>query len=464
MRTIRICDQTVALPFNGRELTFKEKLDIVKLLDRLNVPIIELGVLSDAVADTLLVKSVASAVTKSTVSVSVIPGSKSLEAFSAALQKAPGARLCVCAGLSPARMEYVYHRKAADMKAAIVQTVAEAAALGLAVDFFAEDATSADPDFLVDVLKSALDAGASTVTVGDTAGQLLPNELEAFVASLQNSIASEKLGICCSSLLNLADASAIAALHSGLSEVRTAVQPSQSASLNHVVKLIDLKKDEYGITCPVRLTELDCRVEEILKIGLEENSSASPFDDGVRENTAEMSFSSGDSKEDVLKAVESLGYYLDENSQIRVWNAFRELAAKKEKVNVRELEMIIASETVDVPSIYSLEHFVVTTGNAIDITAHVKLKKDGKVLDGLSLGDGPIDAAFLAIEKITGHHYELDDFQIQAISEGREAMGQTLVKLRYDGKVYAGRGVSTDIIGSGIMAYLNALNKIESEG
>ena len=84
-------------------------------------------------------------------------------------------------------------------------------------------------------------------------------------------------------------------------------------------------------------------------------------------------------------------------------------------------------------------------------------------MEGISLGDGPIDASFLAIEQIVGHHYELDDFQIQAITEGREAMGETVVKLRSGGKVYSGRGISTDIIGASILAYVNALNKIVYE-
>ena len=84
-------------------------------------------------------------------------------------------------------------------------------------------------------------------------------------------------------------------------------------------------------------------------------------------------------------------------------------------------------------------------------------------MSGVSLGDGPIDAAFLAIESITGHHYELDDFQIQSVTEGREAMGQTVVKLRSEGKVYSGRGISTDIVGASILAYINALNKIVYE-
>ena len=88
---------------------------------------------------------------------------------------------------------------------------------------------------------------------------------------------------------------------------------------------------------------------------------------------------------------------------------------------------------------------------------------DNRIVEGVSIGDGPIDAAFLAIEQITGKHYELDDFQIQAVTEGREAMGQTVVKLRDHGKVFSGRGISTDIVGASIRAYLSALNKIVYE-
>ena len=95
--------------------------------------------------------------------------------------------------------------------------------------------------------------------------------------------------------------------------------------------------------------------------------------------------------------------------------------------------------------------------------AHMQLDKNGQKLEGVALGDGPVDAAFLAIENILGCHYELDDFQIRSVTEGREAMGETVVKLRSGGKLYSGRGTSTDIVGSSIQAYINALNKITYE-
>ena len=165
----------------------------------------------------------------------------------------------------------------------------------------------------------------------------------------------------------------------------------------------------------------------------------------------------------VNKVAQQLGYDLSEDDCVKVYDAFRQIAGKKEQVGAKELDAIIASAALQVPPTYKLDAFVITSGSAISSTAHIRLMKDDRPLEGVSFGDGPIDAAFVAIESITGCHYELDDFQLQAVTEGREAMGQTVVKLRSGGKVYSGKGISTDIIAAGIHAYLNALNKIVYE-
>ena len=127
---------------------------------------------------------------------------------------------------------------------------------------------------------------------------------------------------------------------------------------------------------------------------------------------------------------------------------------------MKELEAIVATEALQVPPAYTDVQYVINTGSGIGAMAHMKLFLHGKLLEGISAGDGAIDAAFNSIEKATGRHFELDDFQIQAITEGREAVGETIVKLRHEGKLYSGRGISTDIVGAGIMAYINALNNI----
>ncbi len=115
------------------------------------------------------------------------------------------------------------------------------------------------------------------------------------------------------------------------------------------------------------------------------------------------------------------------------------------------------------PATYEIVSYVINSGNIIKPTANITLRKNGELLTGLSSGDGPIDASFLAIEQVIGRHFELDNFQIQAVTEGREAMGSTLVRLRSGGKLYSGNGISTDIIGASVRAYVNAVNKIVFE-
>ena len=161
----------------------------------------------------------------------------------------------------------------------------------------------------------------------------------------------------------------------------------------------------------------------------------------------------------VSAAVEKLGYDLSEDDIKNVYAAFVKTAAKKD-ITERDLDAIVASEALQVPPTYKIESFVANIGNVITPMAHIKLIKNGEELSGYNVGDGPIDAAFRAIEQIVGHHFELDDFQIQAVTRGREALGSAIVKLRSNGKLYSGRGLSTDIVDASINAYINALNKI----
>ena len=164
-----------------------------------------------------------------------------------------------------------------------------------------------------------------------------------------------------------------------------------------------------------------------------------------------------------MKMAAALGYDLSEEDGAKVYEAFCRIAAKKQTVGEKELDAIIASAALQVPPTYTLEGYVINSGLSFKATSHISLRKDGELIEAVSLGDGPVDAAFLAIESILGRHYELDDFQIQAVTEGREAMGESVVKLRSGGKLYSGRGISTDIIGASVHAYLNAINKIVYE-
>ena len=189
----------------------------------------------------------------------------------------------------------------------------------------------------------------------------------------------------------------------------------------------------------------------------------SPFDNGVPDDVEDMSLTSRDNMTTVLKAVERLGYDLSEEDGAQVWDAFQKIAARKDAISSKELDTIVASAAMQVPATYVLNTYSITASNTASSMAHMTLSKNGQTLEGVALGDGPVDAAFLALENILGCHYELDDFQIRSVTEGREAMGETVVKLRSNGKLYSGRGISTDIVGSSIQAYISALNKIVYE-
>jgi 2-isopropylmalate synthase len=162
------------------------------------------------------------------------------------------------------------------------------------------------------------------------------------------------------------------------------------------------------------------------------------------------------------KALEKLGYELTSDELARVYEAFRRIAVKK-SVRLKELDAIVAGAALQVPATYKLLSYGINSGNIIDATANIVLEKDGTQRRGLVSGDGPVDAAFQAVEQAVGRHFELDDFQIGAVTEGREAMGSAVVKLRSSGRLFSGQGVSTDIVGASIRAYVDALNKIAYE-
>ena len=464
MKKIRICDITAdsMTGEGGKSLTFREKIELSRLLDRLGVSVIELGKLNGQIADNLLIKSVAAAVQDSVIA--VCPGFEKEDIIKVNyfLAEAKHKRLQVCAAVSVARMEYVYGKKADGMMETAIGAVKACRECSEDVEFIAEDATRADLSYLAKIIGAAIEAGAGTVTVCDTAGVMLPDEFGEFIRSLYEKIPAlgdVTLGVRISDSLSVANASAVAAIKAGAGEIKVTSVHSDDAYIKAVTDLLNAKSDVLNASCAVKSTEINRILKSIenLYTGI---SSRSPFEDGNRQYPTNMSFTENSSVEDIVRGAEFLGYDIDDADKMRIYKAFSEIAVRKGVIGIGELDAIIASEAMQVPPTYTLENFIVTTGNDIDILAHVKLRRGDEIFDGLSLGDGPIDAAFLAIEKITGHHYELDDFQLQAITEGREAMGQTIVKLRSGGKVYPGRGISTDIIGSGVAAYVNALNKI----
>lgn len=469
MKQISISDVTMKKTGRTEDftLTFKEKIDLARVLDRLNVNVIETNPIEHPQIDSLLLKSISTAVQHSTIAVPVTFRKESVGDTVAALKEAISYRLQVPVPVSAVQMEYLCHKKPDGIIETIKEIVEECKKYTDRVEFLAIDATRAEMEFLRRAVETAVEAGAEQITLCDTAGQFLPEEFTAFIQDAKEQIpalSSVKLGISSSNELALADSCTIAAIHAGVDEVKTAACGDHTASLEHIVHILKTKEDIIQAGCGVRQTEIKRGIDQIIRICRTQRGRKSPFDNGIGDDEPKVAaLNSRDDLPAVAAAVKKLGYDLSEEDMTAVYNAFLNIAAKKESVSSKELDAIVASAALQVPPTYRLESYVINSGNILTATAHIKMWKNNDILEGISTGDGPVDAVILAMEQIIGCHYELDDFQIQAVTEGREAMGETIIKLRNGGKLYSGRGISTDVVGSSIHAYVNALNKIVYE-
>ena len=467
LESIRISDITMKKIRKSGEspLTFKGKLEIAKLLDKLNVSVIELEGLSGSRADALRVKSIATAVKGSILAVPVELDEESVRAVWEALKEARHPRLQVVAPASTVQMEYLWHKKPDAVLEDVQRIVAQCALLTQDVEFIAEDATRSDPDFLCTLIRAALAHGARTVTVCDAAGKMMPDEFSDFIGSLLRSIpelSNATLGVACSNTMAMADACSVAAARVGVREIKTTAIPADTALLANVAGIISGRAELFGVSSPLHMVELKRITGQIAWMCQTRRSKTSPFDDGVQDRAPGVELALSDDAQTVIRLSRELGYDLSPEDGQAVWEAAQDILRHKERVGPRELDAIIASVAMQVPQTYQVESYLINSGNQISAMAHLKISFRGQSAEGIALGDGPIDAAFLAIEQ-THHHYELDDFQIRAVTEGHEAMGETVVRLVSNGKLFSGRGISTDIVGSSIQAYINALNKIAYE-
>ena len=329
------------------------------------------------------------------------------------------------------------------------------------VEFCALDVTRAEPAFLTAILTAAVEAGATAVTVCDSTGEKMPDEFASFVKEVMDTV-TVPVGVSCDDKNAMAAAAAILAVRGGADTVKTAVDGA-CVSLEAFCGIIKNCGNHYGFSAGVQLTEYHRIVRQISRIVDGKGADRASLNIA---SAAEAGFTldANDDKTAVATAVAKLGYDLSEEDMTAVYNEFVRVAAKK-NVGAKELEAIVSGVAMQVPPTYTLISYMVNSsgGNALAASAQIVLDKKGEQLQGICMGDGPIDAAFVALEQIMGCHFELDDFQIQAVTEGKEAMGSALVKLRAKGKLYVGTGISTDIIGASIRAYLSAVNKIVFE-
>ena len=445
-------------------LSFKEKLEIAKLLDKLNVDVIEAAPVIDEKIDTLVLRTISPLLLNS---VLACPVGSTVEEATRAMNAIAGAkkpRLIVSLPVSAVQMEYFHHKKPAQMIELIATLTAHCASLCNDVEFAAVDATRAEKEYLFTAVETAIKNGAKTVTVCDTAGSLLPTEFASLIKELYEAVPSAKdvtVSVECSNALDMANACVFACIGAGATQIKTCIGSEAMAGLEQVMKALQVKGHTLDVSYGVNSMALNHSAKQILGMTNDTNRNLAASE-GVSALAGSVLLDDTADIAKVSNAIVTLGYELSEDDTSKVFEAFKNVSAKKQ-VGSKELDAIIANVAHQVPPTYRLQSYVINAGNVISSTANIVLEKGNRTLKAVSIGDGPIDAAFHTIEQIIGHHYELDDFQIQSVTEGREAMGEALVKLRSNGKLYSGKGVSTDIIGASIVAYINALNKIVYE-
>ncbi|MBQ9513572.1 MAG: hypothetical protein IJR66_01135 [Clostridia bacterium] len=460
MKNIIISDTSIKDSIkNQSNFSFKEKLEIAKQLSELNVDVIELGEVKSK-ADEVLYKTICALIKNTTVAINV-SDEKALEKNFSLIKSAKNKKIVLSVPVSPVQMEYELGKKPAVILDAVTNLTKKATACCQDVEVEFTDATRADPAFLYQAITNAVNGGATCVSIIDNAGISTPKETEEFIDGIYKNVEGlDKVifGVQFSNLCSFAIVNTLYAMNCGARQVKiSAVNNQNYFALKDFALVMDTIGAKHGFSFNIKKTSLGRVLQRIESLFVNNNTSLAIIGD---KESKELS--KDITEEKLRKVISSLGYDLSDDDFVKVYQEVKRIESKK-AINTKDLEAIISNTALQVPETYVLDRFSVNSSNVLTATASIVLIKDKKQISGLSYGNGAIDAAFLALEKIVGEHFELEDFEISAVTEGKEAVGQAIIKLRSDGKRYSGKGISTDIIGACIRAYINAVNKIVYE-
>jgi len=459
MRKIEITDITLKKLSQDRavSLLFREKTAIASCADSLGVDAVELSPIKSVREDTIIYKTISQNVQNSVVAIPVGFTGESVNEAWECVRDAQKPRLQVEVPTSTVQMEYTYHIKADKMLEKIATLTATAKKLCNDVEFAALDATRADEEFLVKAAKEAKANGANIITLCDDAGIVLPEEIASLVKKVKEAV-NVPVYVQLSDAIGMAVACGVAAIQAGADGLKCAMTGQEALSMGAFAGAVKARGVELGIETGLDNTKIYRSVDEMLaKINHETYKVTDVSEEKKILLDADSTIS------DVSYAANVLGYDLSDDDAGKVHKALSQVCEKKGSVSAKELEALIASYAMQAPSTYHIESYTTNCSNLTGSMSQVTLRCDNEILSGVSTGDGPIDSAFRAIEQSIGFHYELDDFRIQAVTDGKEALGNAIVRLRSNGKLYSGNGISTDIVAASIRAYINALNKIVFE-
>ena len=460
MKEIKISDITLKKISEDREvsLLFREKSAIANCADKIGAEVIEIPAVKSAREDKIIYKTIAQNVQNAVFAIPVGFSSDDIAVAWECVKDAQKPRLQVEVPVSTIQMEYTYHVKQAKMLEKIAELTKAAKALCDDVEFSALDATRADEDFLISAVKEAEANGAGIVTICDDAGVSTPDDIAALVAKVKAAV-SIPVYVQVSDRINMAVASAFAAIKSGADGLKCAMVGKNVLVTGEISDAINVCGAQIDAEIKLNNTKIHSSIDDML--------SSINHDDYENEKTIsegkKILIDSDSTIAQVAQAASVLGYDLSDTDIGNVHKVIKQICEKKGAVGYKEFEAIIASSAMQAPSTYHFETYTTTSSNMSSSMSQVTLKCNDEIICGVSNGDGPIDSVFRAIEQCIGHHYELDDFQVQSVTKGKEALGSALVRLRNNGKLYSGNGTSTDIVATSIRAYINALNKIVFE-
>lgn len=500
MKTIRIFDTTLrdGEQTAGVNLNAGEKLEIARQLAKMNVEIIEAGFAVASPGDFEAIKSIAQNVRGPAICslARTVPGD--IERAWEAVQAAERPYIHTFIATSDIHMRYKLKKSPEQVIEMAVTAVKLARKYCPEVEFSAEDATRSDWDFLCRIFSEAIKAGATVINIPDTVGYTSPEEISRLTHYVkEHTLGMEKafLSVHCHNDLGMAVANSLEAVRSGADQVEGTInglgERAGNTALEEVIMALKTRSDYFQaqtLAVSEEIYRTSALVSALTGFTVQNNKAivganafaheAGIHQDGILKNRLTYEIMTPESigipsnrlvlgkhsgRHAFKEYLAELGYHLKEDDLQKSYERFLEIADRKKEVTDRDLEALVRGELSQVEEAFILEYFHVTSGNKTIPTATVKLKCGEETKQEAACGEGPVEAIYQAIERLTGITAELKEYGIKAVTGGKDALGEVTVKIEKQGRIYTGRGVSTDIIEASTRAFINAVNKVAWE-
>ncbi len=479
----------------GIALNVKEKLEIAEQLARLNVDVIEAGFPITSIGDFEAVRLIAQNVKGPQIAALARATDEDIDRAWESIADARDPRIHVFLSTSDIHRKYMLQATEEEIVAQSVAAVKRAKGYTPNVEFSPQDATRTDADFLCEVVRAAIEAGATVINVPDTVGYTLPHEFEevlSYVYERVPALNDVELSVHCHNDLGLAVANSLAAVRVGARQIEVAVngigERAGNCSLEEVVMALKTRRDLMWMDTQINTREI-ARTSRMVSLMtgyvVQPNkaivgANAFAHEAGIHQHGVlqdKMTYEIMDAEEigyeggkivlgkhsgrhAFAKQLESMGYHLEPAELKRAFERFKELADRKMQITDTDIEAIIADEIRSVGDAWELETLEVSSGSGRESRATVQVKTpDGEVVEESASGDGMIDATCGAIRRATGIDARLAAFQVGAVTPGTDALGDVTIQVDLDGDRFSGRGVSTDVVEASARAFIDAINR-----